>query len=186
MDALPKFWSDKKALKDYGFPEPVGGTTMMSFNDRSAWAANFCSSFKLKLLRRTHKLFKNIFIPAVSTRGSHRVNADVNLKISIPTWCVKMVNTRQTVVTAFYCLWTNPNFPSLRRQGIQIHPLQKREQSLFLPPLPQFPLSSLARSSFPELVFVIRSPARLTEKGHLTVYWVEASLPYFLSDINLL
>ena len=32
--------------------------------------------------------------------------------------------------------------------------------------LPQFPLGSFARSSFAELVFVIRSPTRLTERGN--------------------
>ena len=45
-----------KALKNYGFPEPVGSTTMTSYNDRSASTANVCSSFKIKLPRRTHKL----------------------------------------------------------------------------------------------------------------------------------
>ena len=47
--------------------------------------------------------------------------------------------------------------------------LQKRVRSLFLPSLPQFPLSSFARSSFAELVFVIRSPPRLTKTGQLAV-----------------
>ena len=58
MDALAKFWSGDKAFKNYGFPEPVGSTIMISFNDRSTSTANFCSSFKIKLSRQTHKLSK--------------------------------------------------------------------------------------------------------------------------------
>ena len=34
----------------------------------------------------------------------------------------------------------------------------KRVQSLFLTPLPQFPLGLFAHSSLPELVFLIHSP----------------------------
>ena len=47
----------------------------------------------------------------------------------------------------------------------------KRECSPFFSRLsPHFPLGSFARSSLAELVFVIRSPPRLTEKGQLAVY----------------
>ena len=42
----------------------------------------------------------------------------------------------------------------------------------FPPASPQFPLGSFACSSLSELVFMIRSPARLTEKGQLAVYKV--------------
>ena len=85
--------------------------------------------------------------------------------------CVKIVNTRQTFLTASYCLWTNPNFPSLRRRGIRTRLLQKRVQSLFFSRLPQFPLGSFACSSLTELVFMIRSPPWLTEKEQLAVYF---------------
>ena len=84
--------------------------------------------------------------------------------------CVKIVNTRPTVMTALYCLWTNSNFPSLRRWGIWTRPLQKRMQSFFLSPLLQFPsacsLPSVSPSFFP----------RLTEKGQLAVYKLNLSV----------
>ena len=54
--------------------------------------------------------------------------------------------------------------------GIRTRLFQKRVQSLFLSPLRQFPLGSFARSSLAELVFVIRSPPRRTEKEQLAVY----------------
>ena len=108
----------------------------------------------------------NIFILAASTREAI---------VSTLMWHwryqfqhdVKIVNTRQTFLTAPYCLWTNPNFPSLRRRGIRTRPLQKRVQSLFLSPLPQFP-----------------SKQSKVERSHRECYQRRASRLYLLRQLK--
>ena len=69
---------------------------MTSFNDRSASTANFCSSFKIKLPRWTHKLSETLSF-ALRVLVEAIVSTLIwNWRHQFQLWCVKIVNTRQT------------------------------------------------------------------------------------------
>ena len=97
----------------------------------------------------------------------------MKLEIPIHKRCVKIVNSSQTSPTASVSILLSLNqwdFSVLECCKIRTRPLQKRMQSLFLPPFPRVPPGSLARSSLAELVPEISLPGPLTEKGLLAVY----------------
>ena len=146
---------------------------MTSFYDRSALTANFCSSFKIKLPRRTHKLSKTfsfslqVLVEAIVIVST----ADVKLDISIPTRCIKIVFKYSSNFPDSFLLSMNQSeFSVPEAAGNSNASVTKESAALFLSPLPQFPLGSFACSSLAELVFVFRLPHRLTEKRQLTVY----------------
>ena len=115
---MPKFWSDTKLWK------------IMDF-----WSRSVAQSWHLLTIEALQPL-TSVLLSKLNCRGERKnclqrfysrcvyswkpscqrwcETGDINY---ISTLCVKIVNTRQTFLTASYCLWTNPNFPSLRRRG---------------------------------------------------------------------
>ena len=152
---------------------------MTSFNDRSASTANFCSSFKIKLPRWTHKLSKTLSF-ALRVLVEAIVSTLIwNWRHQFQLWCVKIVNTRQT-------FWQLPIvFKSIRIfrpwGGGEFERVRyKRECSPSFSRLsPSFPSARSLASVSPSLFSCFARPPRLNEKGQLALY-------YFLITLKLL
>ena len=132
-------------------PKPVGNTAKTSFPDLSASTASLCSYFKIRPPRRSDKRSGKILSLAAeyifSIRSDqnmlailvHRVTFDVSI-------CYSFINCNNNVLTASYCLSTNPILRCWDGGEIFERLGYKREcsPSLLSCLLPSFP-SALAR-----------------------------------------